>query len=191
MLETTLSISLVSPQERKERVNIALGAAKVGQLTKMMEYTVENSHPPTEEDEGATDDGWEQKQGLSQPNLVMSNHFQVIHEAAAMGRMRPSNSLITTMNSRSSTISTMTEDDYQLQQRKEQHQQQQQQQQHGGPIKEAADLVDAFVQSQIHYKQQVLLSPETRLERLDDLNASKEGLSLLSPIVPRLTLSRN
>jgi hypothetical protein len=194
MVETTLNSSVqLSPEEKRARLGIAMGAAKVGQLTKMVEHVVESDPSTITEASKAVNDGWDQKRGLAQPALIKSSYFKVIHEAATVGRMRPVQSLITTNNG--GTAVTMTEDAY----RREQQQQQLEgnraqqrlrlQQSRRSSITEAALLVDSYVQSQTAYKRQVLLSPKVQLERWEEMQASKDGLAFLSPIVPRLAKS--
>ena len=47
------------------------------------------------------------------------------------------------------------------------------------PLLRPSLLVDNYVETQKEYKQQVLLSAEAQLERLEELEASKKGLATL------------
>jgi hypothetical protein len=78
-------------QNHQQRLlNVALladAAAKVGTLTRLSEEVVESvaGVAGVKEDD---DHHWNVRKGLDQKDLLLSPQVQVIHEAAAMGRMR-------------------------------------------------------------------------------------------------------
>lgn len=194
----TTPTTIIPHPQQQQRVNVALDAAKVGQLTRLPEHVIDETYwseaqrqkaAQLREEAHQNQDGWNTQQGLVQlghASLQTSTYLQVLHQAAAKGRQKMAayEQALTQQRTTVTTTTTTTAEE-----------------QEEPPssfsislsvCEDAAappsptQLVDTYVQKQVQTKHHALKNnSQVQLHRLEDLHASRQSLNLLSPVVPK------